>query len=258
MIRRGSERSSRDPLVGMIVHEDEDVVVVNKPQGMLTSSGPRDARPTLWHIVHERGAAQGLQMGIIHRLDRDASGLLVFSKNDQAYHSLKSQFFKHTVDRFYLAIVTGKPKPAAGKIKSQLIEWKDGSVHTSDEEHKGETAITHYEVCSAEGFYSLVRLKLETGRKHQIRVHLSDLGFPIVGDCLYGKKRAEKKTKNKLAPTGELMLVAVRLCFDHPRTHKRMKFEVDIPPHMRQFLRAIRPQPAPTTPEQDQQPKPKK
>lgn len=240
MNRRNSELPSRDPIVGLVVHEDDDIVVVNKPQGMLTSSGPKDKRPTLWHMVHDRGAAKGLQMGIIHRLDRDAAGLLVFSKNDQAYHSLKTQFFKHTVDRFYLAIVTGKPKPASGKIKSQLVEWKDGSVHAVEDEDKGETAITHYEACSSEGFYSLVRLKLETGRKHQIRVHLSDLGFPIVGDCLYGKNRPAKKKKSQKAPTGELMLVAIRLCFDHPRTGKRMKFEVDMPPHMREFLKAIR------------------
>jgi RluA family pseudouridine synthase len=170
-------------------------------------------------------------MGLIHRLDRDACGLLVFSKHDDAYQSLKKQFFQHTVERVYVAIVAGAPKEPKGRIESSLVEWKDGTVHSTKQRNKGEKAISHYEVCGQEGKYSLLRVKLETGRKHQIRVHLSEMGCPIVGDAFYGKGVKEGE---------QLMLVAIRLCLDHPMTEKRMEFELELPEHLRAFLRGLK------------------
>jgi 23S rRNA pseudouridine1911/1915/1917 synthase len=128
-----------------------------------------------------------------------------------------------------MAIVKGAPKEPRGTIRSRLVEWKDGTVHSTKQRNKGEEAISHYEVHQALKAYSLVRVKLETGRKHQIRVHLSELGTPIVGDSFY----------NKTAKDEGLMLVAIRLCFDHPRTGKRLTFEVPLPQHMRGFLRDL-------------------
>lgn len=223
---------NHDPLAGLIVYEDRDLLVVNKPPGMLTASGPNDRRPTLWGAVQVRGLHQRIQTGIIHRLDRDACGLLVFSKNDDSYQSLKTQFFRHTVERVYMAIVKGIPKPPAGRIESQLVEWKDGTVHPTKQRNKGERAISHYETCSAYRGSSLVRVTLETGRKHQIRVHMAETGHPIVGDAVYNPSAKEDQ---------RLMLVAMRLCLDHPRTGKRMEFEVDMPRHMRETLRALKP-----------------
>ncbi len=229
MVRRKAVRGV-DPLAGLRVYEDDDLLVVNKPRGMLTASGPRDKRPTLWGTVQAYGDHLRTQVGIIHRLDRDASGLLVFSKNDLAYQSLKKQFFRHTVDRLYMAIVQGRPHSSSGRIRSRLLEWKDGTVHTTVRPDKGEEAISDYEVIAKEKGYAVVRVKLETGRKHQIRVHMAALGSPIAGDDVYNPKASGQG----------LMLVAARLCFDHPRNGKRMEFEVDLPPHMRQFIRDLR------------------
>ncbi len=221
-----------DPIRELIVHEDDDLLVVNKPPRMLTSSGPRDERPTLWRMIQARAAAQGWRkpMGIIHRLDRDASGLLVFSKCDAAYQSLKKQFFHHTVERIYMAIVSGAPRPAAGRIDNYLDEWKDGTVHQTRRRGRGERAISHYQTYSVTKNTALVSVKLETGRKHQIRVHLAGIGHPIVGDVLY-----HPHTKKGAL----LMLIAKRLCFDHPRSGKRMEFELPLPEHMRKCLRDL-------------------
>lgn len=229
MVQRKSVRGI-DPLAGIRVYEDEDFLVVNKPRGMLTASGPRDKRPTLWGTVQAYGDRNRLQVGIIHRLDRDASGLLVFSKNDPSYQSLKRQFYQHTVERMYMAIVQGRPTSTKGRIRNRLAEWKDGTVHITSRRDKGEEAISDFEVISKERHHALVRVKLETGRKHQIRVHMATLGSPIVGDEVYNPK----------AKGEGLMLVAVRLCFDHPRTGKRMEFDVDLPLHMREFIKKLR------------------
>lgn len=237
-----------DVLAPLIVYEDQDILLINKPQGMLTSSGPRDQRPTLWRMVQKRARDQKhrRQMGIIHRLDRDACGLLVFSKNNLAYQSLKKQFFKHTVQRVYLAITSGNVRPSKGTITSYLVESADGSVHKSNRPGVGERAISHYELCETVGGYSLVRVTLETGRKHQIRVHLASLGHPIVGDPMYqapplSPQQKKPRTVSPKNTTGQkLMLVAGKLCLDHPRTGKRLVFEIPLPDHMREFMRLLK------------------
>jgi 23S rRNA pseudouridine1911/1915/1917 synthase len=212
-----------------IIHEDEDVLVVTKPPGMLTSTGPREKRPTLLAEVRAYVAehAPRARVGLIHRLDRDAGGLLVFSKSHRAYLSLKRQFFEHTVDRHYLAVVHGTPKPPAGRIETRLAERADGTVY-SVKTAGGEKAITDYQVFKSAGGLSLVRLKLFTGRKHQIRVHLSERGHPIVGDPMYGKP-------DDLPP---LRLVAVEMAFDHPATGRRVKFKIDPPASLTALLRS--------------------
>jgi 23S rRNA pseudouridine1911/1915/1917 synthase len=206
-----------------IVFEDDDVLVVNKPPGLLTSSGPRETRPMLMSKVRtyvESGADPRARVGLIHRLDRDASGLLIFSKNDRAYRALKMQFLKHTVERVYLAAVRGKPFPPVGRIDTQLVERADGRVYSTDQHGKGDWALTDYEVLATEAGVSLVRVTLQTGRKHQIRVHLSEKGWPIVGDPMYGRE-------DDNAP--RLMLAAVKLSIDHPRTEERVTWNLPIP-----------------------------
>lgn len=205
-----------------IVFEDEDVIVVNKPAGLLTSTVPRERRPTLLAAVreHVRRREPRARVGLIHRLDRDASGLLIFSKNDAAYRALKTQFFHHTVVREYRAVVHGTPSPPADRIETRLAERADGTVHSIREAHRGERAVSKYDVLKTERKLSFVRVKLETGRKHQIRVHLAGRGTPIVGDTVYGPKDAR-------AP--RLMLAATRLVIEHPRSGKRTEFTLPVP-----------------------------
>jgi len=206
-----------------IIFEDDDVLVVDKPAGLLTSTVPKEKRPTALAIVRDYVAATHpkARLGLIHRLDRDAAGLLVFSKSHVAYDSLKTQFFKHTVERVYEATVHGKPNPPSGTIESHLLERADGSVHSTDRHAKGQRAITYYEVLETSGKRSRVRVRLQTGRKHQIRVHLSERDCPIVGDRVYGRDDDD-------AP--HLMLAAVELAFDHPRTGQRVTFRSTAPP----------------------------
>jgi 23S rRNA pseudouridine1911/1915/1917 synthase len=213
------EPKSRKP--AYIVHEDADIIVVNKPTGLLTSTGPQEKRKTLLQMLRDYlvSADPRARLGLIHRLDRDASGLLVFSKSDVAYRSLKAQFFDHTVLREYAAIIHGVLNPRAGKIDSRLIERADGTVHSTSVHAKGQRAITDYETTRTENGLSLLRLRLFTGRKHQIRVHLSERGTVIVGDAMYGAK--DDGTR--------LMLAAIRLGFEHPRTGKPVMFELPLP-----------------------------
>jgi len=163
------------------------------------------------------------RVGLIHRLDRDAAGLLIFSKNVAAYTSLKHQFFHHTVTREYLAVVRGAPQPPAGRIENRLTEHPDGTVHAT-RNMKAQRAVTDYRMIAREGDRSLLKITLQTGRKHQIRAHLGGLGFPIVGDEVYGPKSAEP----------QLLLAAVKLTIEHPRTGKTMTFEIPPPAYFGQ------------------------
>ena len=161
-----------------IIHEDRDILIIDKPAGLLTSTVPREPRPTALAAVREylRITDPTARAGLIHRLDRDASGLLVFSKNNAAFDSLKKQFFHHTVSRFYHAIVSPPPKKTSGRIESFLVERADGSVHSALRPGRGQKAVTTFDVAKRRGQFALLRIKLHTGRKHQIRVHLSELG----------------------------------------------------------------------------------
>ena len=210
-----------------IIHEDAELLVVQKPPGLLTSTVPKERRPTLLEKVRRHLAETDprARVGLIHRLDRDASGLLVFSKNANAYRSLKAQFFEHTVLREYAAVVHGAPTPVRDRISSHLVERATGIVYSTRQRGRGELAVTDYELIQTWPDRSLLRVTLQTGKKHQIRVHLSERGNPIVGDVLYGGKNDE-------AP--RLLLMARRLTIVHPRTGQSMTFELPLP---REFKR---------------------
>lgn len=205
-----------------LIYEDDDVLVIDKPAGLLTSTVAREKRPTAIGLIRQylERTSPAARAGVVHRLDRDASGLLVFAKNQMALRALKSQFFKHTVRREYLAITHGSPTPPSGRIDNRLVEYLDGTVHETERIDKGQRAITDYATLARGKAMAAVRVTLLTGRKHQIRAHLSLRGVPIVGDRVYGKPKDD-------AP--RMMLAAVILGFDHPGTGKPMVFEQPIP-----------------------------
>ncbi|HYE21178.1 MAG TPA: RluA family pseudouridine synthase [Tepidisphaeraceae bacterium] len=215
-----------------IVHEDDDVIVILKPPGLLTSTNARERRATVASKLEEYFAstAPRARVGVIHRLDRDASGLLVFSKNNSAYHNLKTQFFHHTVERVYTAVLGGVVQPAEGRIESLLMEREDGRVMETDEPSDGQEAVTTYRtlatarpdlgLAAGRKTVTLVRVTLETGRKHQIRAHFAAKGCPVLGDPVYGPFPE---------PGMRLMLAATELAFDHPRTKERKSFRIKPP-----------------------------
>jgi 23S rRNA pseudouridine1911/1915/1917 synthase len=239
--------SARGGVVALtILHEDEDVIVLVKPAGLLTSTNERERRPTVAAklTAYLEETSPESRIGIVHRLDRDASGLIVFSKNAKAYHYLKHQFYHHTVERLYTAVVEGLPAPKVGKIENLLFELPTGQVVQISDSSKGQISITEYEVLQTLdipksrrrqppielplhdtpaqpwAYRSLLRVKLETGRKHQIRAHFAARKTPIVGDPLYGPDPE---------PVSPLLLAATSLAFDHPTSGERMKFEIDPP-----------------------------
>jgi RluA family pseudouridine synthase len=208
-----------------VVFEDADLLVINKPAGLLTSTVPREKRATALAIIREHfsEAVPRLQIGLIHRLDRDASGLLIFSKNHETYLSLKHQFLTHSAERIYHALVHGTPTPPEGTIDGRLYEHHDGTMISADEHGQGQRAVTHYKTVSKRDGRSLLRVQLETGKKHQIRAQLKQRGVPIINDPVYSDEK----------PDGRLMLAAVELCITHPRTDKRMVFTITPPKGLR-------------------------
>ncbi len=204
-----------------LILDDPDFLVVDKPAGLLASTVPNEKRPTAWKKVqrHLGLTEPRATPGLVHRLDRDASGLLVFSKNPEAYDSLKLQFFRHDVERVYMAVTHGVPTPAEGRITSMLVELPDGQVRTSRRPNAGQKAITDYKTVERGGGMAGLRVQLETGRKHQIRAHLAERAVPIVGDRVYGRPDGAPR----------LMLAAVRLGFTHPRTGRPVLAEIAVP-----------------------------
>jgi 23S rRNA pseudouridine1911/1915/1917 synthase len=204
-----------------VIHEDADLIVIDKPQGLMTQSGPRDRRPTLIGLLQTLLAGRdgpSARVRLVHRLDADAAGVIMFAKTNAAQQALKRQFADHSAERVYLAQVAGKP-PRTGRIASRLVELADGRVRTSRHTDHGELAITHYQRLATDGKVSLLRVRLETGKKHQIRVHLSENGWPIIGDPLYQPRRQDFP----------LRLVAVELTVTHPRTGRRETYRAALP-----------------------------
>ena len=214
-----------------IIHEDADILVVHKPAGLLTSTTEREWRPTAIAIIRAYLADHDpkARAGVIHRLDRDASGLLVFSKNNDAYDHLKRQFFEHTVERIYTAVVRGAPKEMSGRIETDLVELTDGTVRPTRIKGKGQRAVTEYQVIAVRKPLAMLRIKLHTGRKHQIRTHLAQKGMPIVGDTRYGNPDDK----------GRLLLAATKLTLTHPCiTGQRLEFEIEPPIEIKDAMRA--------------------
>ena len=204
-----------------LIHEDDYLMIVNKPPGLLTSTVPTETRPTALAIISRYlyETDPEAHLGLIHRLDRDASGLLVFSKTPKVFTSLKHQFYKHSVRREYLAITRGVPTPLEGRITSFLVEQADGTVCSTFKPGSGQKAVTDYKTLLRKDGLAAVRVTLQTGRKHQIRAHLFERAVPVLGDRLYGPRLNAPR----------LMLAAMMLQFDHPGTQQRVGFELNAP-----------------------------
>ena len=201
-----------------IIYEDQYLVAVDKPEGMLSVSTHFEKADTAHALV--KAHYHPKKVFVVHRLDQDTSGVMIFAIDETCYNRLKDLFEKHEIERIYYALVTGCPTPSSGTWQSYLYEDGAYRVHETDDPVKGELAITHYTVVEKKGRRSRLELKLETGKKNQIRVHCSSHGCPIIGDKKYG-------TGGKLAK--RLFLHAQKLAFIHPMTQKPMNFISPIP-----------------------------
>lgn len=227
-----------------IVYEDDDIIVVNKPKGMVTHPAPGNYSGTLVNalLYQTKLSSIGapLRPGIVHRLDKDTSGLIVAAKTDAAYKSLAKQIKDRTVEKTYLALVHGLMKNNEGQIEAKIgrhpVNRKKMAVLESQKEKskskKSRDALTYYKVLKRFKNYSLVEVKIKTGRTHQIRVHLAHLGHPVVGDSTYGKK------KNEFGVTGQL-LHAQKIKLLHPITGKAVGFEAAIPKAFKDIIRVF-------------------
>ena len=218
-----------------IVFEDDDVIVVNKPQGMVVHPAPGHENGTLVNGLLDHAplaTVNGeLRPGIVHRIDKDTSGLLMVAKNDQAMLSLSAQLKAKTNQRKYLAIVHGNFKEEAGTINAPIGRSKKDRKKMAIVED-GRPAVTHFKVLERFTDYTLIECELETGRTHQIRVHLKYIGHPVAGDPLYGPR-------NTLKGNGQF-LHAKLIGFKHPRTGEELVFEVDPPQIFQDTLSKLR------------------
>ena len=232
-----------------IIYEDEDVIVVNKDAGMVVHPAYGNYTGTLvnalmWHFKDLPLFQSGeLRPGLVHRIDKNTSGLLVVAKNELSHNRLARQFFERTTDRKYLALVWGIPDPAEGTITGNVgRNPKDRKImHVFPDASSGKPAVTHYKVIENFGYISLVECKLETGRTHQIRVHFSYIKHPLFNDDEYGGNRILKGTtfskykqfvRNCFEILPRQALHAKSLSFNHPKTGERLKFDSNLPEDM--------------------------
>lgn len=210
-------------LIGMtILYEDEDIIVVNKEAGLLSIATQKEKKQTAHHqlMEHVRKEDPLNRVFVVHRLDKDTSGVMLFAKNEAAKRKLQDTWKKSVKERTYAALVEGKVEKQKGYISSWLKESKTHMMYSSPVKNDGQHAITHYKLVQSNNDFSLLEVQLETGRKNQIRVHMQDLGHPVVGDKKYGSKQ------NVIRRLG---LHARILSFNHPSTGQLLLFKAEVP-----------------------------
>ncbi len=244
-----------------IVYEDDDLAIVNKPAGMMVHAGAGatdDARNrgtlvnALLHHFQKLSSVGGeLRPGIVHRLDRATSGLMVVAKTDEAHRRLAKQFSNREVHKTYVALVHGWPKQDRGTIQSAISRHSQKRTRMTTKGFGGRAAVTHYlvkrKIDSPYGKFALVELRIETGRTHQIRVHMSSLGNPVVGDALYGAPGELRSQSNKRRAAGMPATVALHRNFlhsaalelTHPRTKQTLKFSRPLPKELENLLASL-------------------
>jgi 23S rRNA pseudouridine1911/1915/1917 synthase len=209
----------------VIVHEDDALLVIDKPPGLLTVATETERLDTAFARLNSHLAARGGRPFVIHRLDRDTSGLLLFARSAAVRDALQKNW--DAVTKTYLAVVEGRPRPHEGVVENFLTEGRDLRVRVTRPGGRARRAATRYRVVGGRGRYTLVEVGLETGRKHQIRVHLAGLGCPVIGDPLYGAAGD---------PAGRLGLHAWRLALEHPTTGAPLALEAPFPAALRQLV----------------------
>lgn len=232
-----------------VVYEDDDLIVVNKPAGMTVHPAPGVYKGTLVNalLYHCRDNLSGVggvkRPGIVHRIDKDTSGLLVVAKNDIAHRGLSEQFFDHSIDRTYIAIVYGAPNPREGRVEGNIGRSPYDRKKMAVVKSGGKHAITNYKTLQIYStIASMVECKLETGRTHQIRVHMSTIGCNLVGDQVYEKaKKSSIKFNNDnqkhfVTTFPRQALHAMSLGFIHPRTREKLLFKADLPQDMKDLI----------------------
>ena len=254
-------RATAEEIALDIVYEDDDLAIVNKPAGMMVHAGAGatdDARNrgtlvnALLHHFGTLSAVGGeLRPGIVHRLDRATSGLMVVAKNDEAHRRLAKQFSAREVHKTYIALVHGWPKQDRGTIQSAISRHTQRRTRMTTRGYGGRDAVTHYvvqrKIDAPYGKFALVELKIETGRTHQIRVHMSSLGHPVVGDALYGAPGELRSQSNKRRSAGMPATLALNRNFlhsavlelAHPRTKELLKFSRPLPAELENLLSSL-------------------
>ncbi|SHF83266.1 tRNA pseudouridine32 synthase / 23S rRNA pseudouridine746 synthase/23S rRNA pseudouridine1911/1915/1917 synthase [Ornithinibacillus halophilus] len=213
----------QEQLIGLtILYEDEDIIVVDKAAGLLSIASQKEKKQTAHHQLMEYVRLENPlnRIFVVHRLDKDTSGVMMFAKSEKVKRTLQDNWKRIVKERTYVALVEGKVEKSEGTIASWLKETKTHLMYSSQEKNGGLRAVTHYKVLRSNKEYSLLKVQLETGRKNQIRVHMKDLGHPVVGDKKYGAKTN---------PVGRLGLHAKILSFNHPTTNQLLLFKSDVP-----------------------------
>jgi 23S rRNA pseudouridine1911/1915/1917 synthase len=230
-----------------ILYEDDDIAVINKPAGMIVHPGAASETGTLVSaLLHHFGDATGLSSvgaplrpGIVHRLDKDTSGAIVVARTDAAHAALAEAFSDRLVEKTYLALLHGRPKGESGRIDLPIARDLVRRSRMTARRREGRPARTDWRALAHLGNFTLVAADIHTGRTHQIRVHFSSLGTPVVGDTVYGAPRQERVGKDRLPPLGRNFLHAARLAFAHLRTGKRLEFRAPLPADLLDYLRAV-------------------
>lgn len=231
----------------VIAYEDEHLIVVDKPAGMVVHPAAGNLDGTLVNALlhHCAGQLSGIggvaRPGIVHRIDKDTSGLIVVAKHDKAHEGLAKQFAAHSIDRRYIAIAAGRPMPANGRIEASLgrssTNRKKMAVVAAG---RGKQAITHYRTIEPLKGATLVECRLETGRTHQVRVHMAHIGHPLVGDPVYGRAKKPLSDTLKARNFARQALHAAHLGFIHPVTGNRIALDSELPADMRELIEELR------------------
>ncbi len=228
-----------EPITLNVVYEDEDIAVIDKPAGLVVHPGAGNETGTLVNAILARWSEIAQishapkRRGIVHRLDKDTSGLILVARNGRAMHRLMAQFQKRTVEKIYLALLERAPRTPTGRVEAPIAR-DPTSRRKMSVQRAGRSAVSEFEVIERfETGQVLVRVRLLTGRTHQIRVHMAFIEAPIVGDSLYGFRRQRVRLKRQF-------LHAARLCFDHPTTSERLCFDSPLPPELATVLTQLR------------------
>ena len=222
-----------------ILYEDDDLAVINKPKGMVVHPAPGHYSGTLVNAImfHMGSSLSGingvLRPGIVHRIDRDTTGALIVCKNDMAHRAIAAQIAEHSVNRRYRGIIIGAPPEEEGTVNMPIGRHPTDRKRMSTHARVSKEAITHYKLLERLGDYSYMEFRLETGRTHQIRVHMSEIGHPILGDEVYGPSKCKFNLQGQT-------LHAMTIGFAHPRTDEYMEFEAPLPEYFQHLLEVTR------------------